>query len=95
MERTRQRRELLNQKLGKTPDPAPRKRVLEDTANLPPKQPLPEDGRLYLHAPHHVTSDRDFFLKLFAERSGSVGRALDWGSEGCWFDLIAGEVSVL
>ena len=45
VERTRQRREMLNQKLGKTPDPAPRKRVLEDTANLQPKPPLLEDGK--------------------------------------------------
>ncbi|XP_060601507.1 anillin-like isoform X2 [Ruditapes philippinarum] len=35
LERTRQRRAMLNQKLGKTPDPAPRKRVLEDTTNMP------------------------------------------------------------
>ncbi|XP_052818530.1 anillin-like [Mya arenaria] len=35
IERTRQRRAMLNQKLGKTPDPAPRKRVLEDTTNQP------------------------------------------------------------
>ncbi|OWF52128.1 anillin-like isoform X3 [Mizuhopecten yessoensis] len=31
LERTRQRREMLNQKLGKTPEPMPRKRVLEDS----------------------------------------------------------------
>ncbi|XP_060079914.1 anillin-like isoform X2 [Ylistrum balloti] len=33
LERTRQRREMLNQKLGKTPEPAPRKRILEDSTS--------------------------------------------------------------
>ena len=50
VERTRQRREMLNQKLGKTPDPAPRKRVLEDRANIQAnltKTPLPEDGTIF------------------------------------------------
>ena len=23
---------------------------------------------------------------IFVERSGSVGRGLDWGSKGCWFE---------
>ncbi|XP_033753795.1 anillin-like [Pecten maximus] len=33
LERTRQRREMLNQKLGKTPEPMPRKRILEDSTS--------------------------------------------------------------
>ena len=45
LERTRQRRAMLNQKLGKTPDPAPRKRVLEDTTNMPVKSPTVDDGK--------------------------------------------------
>ncbi|XP_053401125.1 anillin-like isoform X2 [Mercenaria mercenaria] len=43
LERTRQRRAMLNQKLGKTPDPAPRKRVLEDTTNMPVKSAAVDD----------------------------------------------------
>ncbi|KAL4234023.1 hypothetical protein ACF0H5_005677 [Mactra antiquata] len=43
IERTRQRRALLNQKMGKTPDPAPRKRVLEDTTNVLTKSPVIDD----------------------------------------------------
>lgn len=39
LEKTRQRREMLNQKLGKTPEPMPRKRVLEESTseNVVPK----------------------------------------------------------
>lgn len=48
VERTRQRRAMLNQKLGKTPDPAPRKRVLGDAANTSVKSVAVDDG-IYLN----------------------------------------------
>jgi len=46
IERTRQRRAMLNEKLGKTPDPAPRKRVLEDTTNQQPIRKPVDDGNI-------------------------------------------------
>ncbi|XP_052230360.1 anillin-like isoform X2 [Dreissena polymorpha] len=44
IERTRQRRAMLDQKFGKTPDPAPRKRFLEDTTNQPVQKTVEDDS---------------------------------------------------
>ena len=34
-------------------------------------------------------------FRAFAQRSGSVGIALDWGLKGCWFVPLRGRVAVL
>jgi hypothetical protein len=50
LEKTRQRREVLNQKLGKTPDVTPRKRILEQNLtreNVPAASLKSKDGRYF------------------------------------------------
>ena len=50
LERTRQRREVLNQKLGKTPEVTPRKRILEQNSQKEnvalPKTDKADDGTI-------------------------------------------------
>ncbi|KAK6184693.1 hypothetical protein SNE40_007110 [Patella caerulea] len=60
IERTRQRREMLNEKLGKTPDPAPRKRTIPFSENTTHNIPDDDDSpKRHCSRQHEVSIKSD------------------------------------